>query len=53
MLVFVIYYSWLAIRLEFVGSIAVFAAALFTVLGKDTISPGIVGLSLSYALSVS
>lgn len=44
---------WLAVRLEFVGNIVTFAAALFVVLGRDTMNPGIVGLSLSYALSVT
>ncbi|KAL3875737.1 hypothetical protein ACJMK2_033658 [Sinanodonta woodiana] len=44
---------WLAIRLEFVGNIIVFFATLFAVIARDTISPGIVGLSITYALSVT
>ncbi|XP_069974346.1 multidrug resistance-associated protein 1 [Penaeus vannamei] len=44
---------WLAIRLEFIGNILTFFAALFAVLGRDTISGGLVGLSVSYALSVT
>ena len=44
---------WLAVRLEFVGNCIIFAAALFAVLGRDNLSPGIVGLSVSYALQVT
>ncbi|NXN81031.1 MRP2 protein, partial [Bombycilla garrulus] len=44
---------WLAIRLEFVGSLVVFFAALFAVIAKGTSAGGIVGLSLSSALNVT
>lgn len=44
---------WLAIRLEFVGSLVVFFAALLAVIAKGTLEGGIVGLSVSSALSVS
>ena len=44
---------WLAIRLEFVGNCIILFAALFAVIGKDSISPGIVGLSITYAMAVS
>ena len=44
---------WLAVRLETVGNCIIFAAALFAVLGRDTLSPGLVGLSVSYALQVT
>ncbi|XP_077284669.1 multidrug resistance-associated protein 1-like [Arctopsyche grandis] len=44
---------WLAVRLETVGNIIILFAALFAVIGKDSINPGIVGLSVSYALQIT
>ncbi|KAG0166831.1 hypothetical protein DFQ30_006735 [Apophysomyces sp. BC1015] len=48
---------WLAVRLEFLGSVIIFGAAMFAVIGviygKGTIDAGLVGLSVSYALSVT
>ncbi|CAO3692121.1 unnamed protein product [Rhizopus stolonifer] len=48
---------WLAVRLEFMGSIIILSAALFAVLGilygGSKIDAGLVGLSISYALSVT
>ncbi len=44
---------WLAVRLEMVGNLIIFCSALFAVVYKDSISPGLVGLSVSYALSVT
>merc|ERR550539_2351062 len=44
---------WLAVRLETAGNLIIFAAALLAVLGRDTLTPGLVGLSVSYALSVT
>ena len=44
---------WLAVRLETVSNCVIFAAALFAVLGRETLSPGMVGLSVSYALQVT
>ncbi|XP_069756348.1 ATP-binding cassette sub-family C member 2 isoform X2 [Narcine bancroftii] len=44
---------WLAIRLEFVGNLVVFFAALFAVLSRGSLDSGMVGLSISYALNVT
>ena len=50
---------WLAIRLEFIGNLIIFFAALFAVIQRNYgaqlhlgISPGLVGLSITYALKV-
>ncbi|KAM4702820.1 ATP-binding cassette sub-family C member 2 [Rhinophrynus dorsalis] len=44
---------WLAIRLEFVGNLTVFFAALFAVLARGTVDSGTVGLSISAALNIT
>ncbi|CAK8679779.1 unnamed protein product [Clavelina lepadiformis] len=44
---------WLAIRLDVIGNAIVFFAALFAVLSRGTISGGLAGLSLSYALQIT
>ncbi|XP_064001683.1 ATP-binding cassette sub-family C member 2 [Pogoniulus pusillus] len=44
---------WLAIRLEFVGSLVIFFSALLAVISKGTLEGGIVGLSVSSALNVT
>ncbi|XP_034128591.1 multidrug resistance-associated protein 1 isoform X3 [Drosophila guanche] len=43
---------WLAIRLEMVGNLIILFASLFAVLGGQT-DPGLVGLSVTYALQVT
>ncbi|XP_037884222.1 multidrug resistance-associated protein 1 isoform X15 [Glossina fuscipes] len=43
---------WLAIRLEMVGNLIILFASLFAVLGGQS-NPGLVGLSVSYALQVT
>ena len=45
---------WLSVRLETIGNLIVLFASLFAVIGRENgIDPGLVGLSISYALSVS
>jgi ABC-type multidrug transport system fused ATPase/permease subunit len=44
---------WLQIRLETLGAMIVLAAALFAVLDRRFLSPSMVGLALSYALTVT
>ncbi|XP_071797864.1 multidrug resistance-associated protein 1-like [Asterias amurensis] len=44
---------WMALRLEFLGNSLILFAALFAVIGRNYLSPGVVGLSLSYALQIT
>uniref|UniRef100_W5MJY3 ABC-type glutathione-S-conjugate transporter n=1 Tax=Lepisosteus oculatus TaxID=7918 RepID=W5MJY3_LEPOC len=44
---------WLAVNLEFLGNALVLAAAILSVIGKGTLSPGIVGLAVSHSLQVT
>ncbi len=49
---------WIAIRLDFMGNLIIFAAALFASLQRNypdlfgRINPGLAGLSITYALQV-
>lgn len=44
---------WLSIRLEMLGNLIVLIAAMLAILGRDSLDPGIVGLSLTYASSLT
>nr|QAA95906.1 ATP-binding cassette sub-family C member 1 [Diaphorina citri] len=44
---------WLAVRLETVGNLITFSAALLAVLSKETLNAGLVGLSVSYAMQIT
>ena len=47
---------WLAVRLEFVGSVIIFASATFAVISVTTrsgLSAGMIGLAMSYALQIT
>jgi ATP-binding cassette subfamily C (CFTR/MRP) protein 1 len=44
---------WLAIRLELLGNLIILFASLFAVISRESIEPGLVGLSLTYALDVT
>lgn len=47
---------WLAVRLEFIGAIVILAAAGFPIIyvaSGRILSPGLVGLSMSYALQIT
>ena len=44
---------WLSIRLEMLGNLIVLFAALLAVLGRESLEPGLVGLSLSYAMQIT
>ena len=45
-------FRWLALRLQIVGNLIVFFAAIFAVVEKGHIEAAIVGLSISYAMQV-
>ncbi|KAK3833442.1 MAG: multidrug resistance-associated protein 3 [Linnemannia elongata] len=44
---------WLNVRLECLGSVIVLGASVFAVLARNTLSPSMVGMSLSYALTIT
>lgn len=44
---------WLSVRLDLVSSLIVLFASLFAVLGRETLDPSIVGLSVSYTLHIT
>nr|UOU03336.1 ATP-binding cassette subfamily C1-5 [Brachionus rubens] len=44
---------WLALRLELIGNLIAVFASFFAVLARNSISAGIVGLSITYSLNVS
>jgi ATP-binding cassette subfamily C (CFTR/MRP) protein 1 len=44
---------WLGIRLELIGNLLIMFASLFAVMSRGSIQPGLVGLSLSYALNAT
>nr|XP_028561207.1 multidrug resistance-associated protein 1-like isoform X1 [Podarcis muralis] len=44
---------WLAVRLEYVGNFIVLFASLFAVIARNSLSPGLVGLSISYSLQIT
>ncbi len=43
--------SWLFCRLEGLANLLIILSSLFAVIYRDTINPGLVGLSLTYALT--
>ena len=44
---------WLAIRIEILGNVIVFFAALFCIIDRENLTPGKAGLSISYAMQVT
>ncbi|KAI9348731.1 P-loop containing nucleoside triphosphate hydrolase protein [Zopfochytrium polystomum] len=44
--------KWLQVRIEFLGAVISGGAALFAVIERSNLSPGMAGLSLSYAFQV-
>lgn len=44
---------WLGVRLEFVGRLIIFFAAIFAVVSRHSLSGGAAGLALTYALQIT
>ena len=49
----IIIYRWLQIRLQCIGAFIVLFVSLLAVIGRDTLSAGVVGLIITNALHVS
>ncbi|CAG2172868.1 unnamed protein product, partial [Oppiella nova] len=45
--------SWLTIRLDFLGNCMVLLTAVFAIAFRDTLSPGMAGLTITYALNIT
>lgn len=45
--------EWLEIRLEMLGNFVIFSAAFFAVIAKDSLEPGLIGLVLIYATTIT
>ncbi|XVF22769.1 hypothetical protein REPUB_Repub12eG0199600 [Reevesia pubescens] len=45
--------EWLVLRVETLQNLTLFTVAFFLLLPKSQVTPGLVGLSLSYALSLT
>ena len=43
---------WLSIRVEILGNIIVFLAAVFAFYSRDSLTAGVIGLSISYAMQM-
>ena len=43
----------LSVRLEALGTFVVFFSAMFAVLNRDNINPGLAGLAIAYAMNVT
>ena len=43
---------WLGVRIEVIGNLIVLFTSLFAVLGRDSLSPGVAGLAITYALNI-
>eukprot|EP00095_Tigriopus_kingsejongensis_P005995 snap_masked-scaffold1233_size54137-processed-gene-0.8 protein:Tk05995 transcript:snap_masked-scaffold1233_size54137-processed-gene-0.8-mRNA-1 annotation:"multidrug resistance-associated protein 14" len=43
---------WLGVRVEMIGNLVVLFAALFVVIQRGSLSPGLAGLSIAYALNI-
>jgi ABC-type multidrug transport system fused ATPase/permease subunit len=44
---------WLSIRVEFLGYTIVFLSAIFAVIYRGVVSPGIAGLAIGYAFNIT